>query len=262
MEATMAQTTTISEVQERAFIESIGAALTGIAIFVIAGILFYFMKFWLIDATSLLIGRVFMGIAMLVGVGILGAAIYNGALSRKTAGVGFACPYCEKTMQFLAPPTDDFECEHCNRIVHIKNGVPAEVRVVTCQACRTNHRVAIVTQSYVCDNCNRPLRLAWIKQDPKVGNEEREGVLQNYDVLLIAFDRRHENELAFKIQSLMVINLNDARKAMTTATSQTPLTVGHDLPQRKAEAIRRQLQELGATSTIRAAMSGVVPTQK
>lgn len=59
----------------------------------------------------------------------------------------------------------------------------------------------------------------------------------------------------------MVINLNDARKAIATASSQTPLTVGHDLPQRKAEAIRRQLQELGATSTIRAAMSGVNPTQ-
>ena len=258
----MAQTTTVSDVQERAFLESIGAALTGLAIFVIAGISFYFMKFYLVDATSLLIGRVLMGIAMLVGVGILGAAVYNGALTHKTVGVGFACPYCEKTMQFVATPTEDFACEHCNRIVHITNGVPTEVRVVTCQACRSNHRVAIVTQNYVCDNCNRPLRLAWVKQDSKAGNEERDGTMQNYDVLLIAFDRRHENDLAFKLQNLLFVNLNEARKAMATASSQTPLTVGHALPQRKAEAIRRQLQELGATSTIRAAMSGVTPTQK
>ncbi len=260
----MARTTTVSEVQERAFIESIGGVVTGVIIFLIAGILFYFMKFWLSDPSALLGGRIIMGLAMLAGAGIFGAAIYNGALSHKTSGVAFTCPYCDKAMQLMDAPSEDFECEHCNRTIHFKDGVPVEVRTVTCQACRTSHRVAVMTQNFICDNCNRPVRLSCVMQDPKSaqGQGESAEMMQNYDVLLVAFDRRQENELAFKLQNLMVINLNDARKMLATANSQTPLTVGHDLPQRKAEAIRRQLQELGGTATIRAAMSGVSAGQK
>lgn len=252
----MPHTTTVSEVQERAFLQSIGGALLGLAILLVSGILFYFMKFWL-ESTPLLLGRLIMGIAMLSGAGIAGAAVYNGALTRKVAGTDFVCPYCDKTTRLMSEASDDFDCEHCDRTIHLQNGKSVEVRSVTCQACRTAHRVAIITQHYICDNCNRPLKLAWVKEEPKTGAGERGDMMQNYDVILIAFDRRHENELAFKIQNLLVVNLNEARKQLATVSAQTPLTVGHDLPQRKAEAIRRQLQELGATATIRAAMSGV-----
>jgi hypothetical protein len=252
----MPHTTTASEVQERAFLQSLNGALLGLAILVVAGILFYFMKFWLVDP-MLMYGRLVMGIAMLAGAGIAGTAVYHGALNRNVAGVDFTCPYCDKVMKLVTAPSDDFECEHCSRTIHMQNGTHVQVREVTCQACRSSHRVAITSQHYICDNCNRPLKLAWVKDEPKTGTGERGDMMQNYDVLLIAFDRRHENELAFKLQNLLVCNLNEARKQLATASAQTPLTVAHDVPQRKAEAVRRQLQELGGTATLRAAMSGM-----
>src|SRR5207249_9227823 len=66
--------------------------------------------------------------------------------------------------------------------------------------------------------------------------------LHAFDVLLISVDRRHEIEVALKLQNLMVINLPEARRLMATASTTTPLVVSHGLAQRKAEAIRRQLQ--------------------
>jgi hypothetical protein len=76
-------------------------------------------------------------------------------------------------------------------------------------------------------------------------------MLEDYDVVLLAIDRRRENDLAFKIQNLMVVNMPVARKLIATATPSTPLVVIGKVSQRKADAVRRQLQELGATAAIR-----------
>ena len=150
-------------------------------------------------------------------------------------------------------PTIDFDCEFCHRTVHFDTGRPIPVQTIVCRACRAEHRVAVNVQRYTCDSCNRALALPWIRADRDGGirDNTEDAMLQNYDVLLIAYDRRRENDMAFKVQNLLVVNLNEARRLMGAVSSQTPLILGHDLPQRKAEAIRRQLQELGATATMR-----------
>jgi hypothetical protein len=106
----------------------------------------------------------------------------------------------------------------------------------------------------VCDNCNRPLELATESRGRSatvVGGAVETGAVQQFDVLLISVDRRQENEVALKLQNLLVVNLPEARRLMATATNTAPLVVSHGLPQRKAETIRRQLQDLGATATLR-----------
>lgn len=244
--------TTLTDAKEEVWLHSLGAAFTGLCILVGAGILFYFMQFW-VPKDILGAARLVMGLAMLTGASICGIALYSGALMNKMASVNFPCPYCDSEMRFPAAPTDDFDCEFCNRTVHFQNGKPVPVQTVQCRSCRTEHRVAVNVQRYVCDNCNRPLQLAWARNSRDVGitDTAEDAMLQNYDVLLIAYDRRRENELAFKIQNLLVVNMNEARRLMASVSSQTPLIVGHDVPQRKAEAIRRQLLDLGATATMR-----------
>lgn len=244
-------TTTLSEVKEQIWLHSISAAFTGLCILIGAAILFYFMQFWL-SGDILLTARIVMGIAMVAGAGICGVAVYNGALTGKIQSVTFTCPYCDNQIRFPEPPTDDFDCEFCSRTVHFRDGKPVPVQTVICRACRTEHRVATSVQRFVCDNCNRPLLLPWAdRQDVAIEDAAMDALLQNYDVLLVAYDRRRESELAFKIQNLLVVNMNEARRLISTVSTQTPLIVGYDLPQRKAEAIRRQLQELGATATMR-----------
>ena len=84
----------------------------------------------------------------------------------------------------------------------------------------------------------------------------------NYDVLLISVDRRHEIEVAMKLQNILVVNLPEARRLMASAGTATPLVVSHALPQRKAEAIRRQLQDVGATATLRPTNEAGSPTAR
>ena len=253
----------ITKVKEREWTDSIGTALLGIGIMLIAGLLMYSVQFWVQGATLQMVVRILMGLGVFVGAGILGLAIYRSLEVRKAPGVAFTCPFCDQPMMFTDAPHADFDCEHCNRTVHFQNGHPIPVRTIICQACRTEHRVPINVTRYVCDRCNRPLKLSADPTQQLATMDDKnmvDAMLQNYDVLLLAIDRRQENEIALKLQSIMVVTLADARKLMLGATNKAPLTVSTNQPQRKADAIKRQLQELGATVTLRA--SATIPPPK
>lgn len=246
----------LSEVLEAEWVDAIVTAWNGLAIILVGALLLYFMKFRLPPPLQLA-GRLICVFILLIGIFILILAMYRSNMARKLPTVPFRCPYCEATNLFLSKPTDDFECDSCHRTVHFAFGEPVPVRTVICRFCRTEHRVAMTVQRYVCDRCNRLLDVG---ADPTtkvsvVGTaavDNTEAMLQNYDVVLVAIDRRRENELAFKLQNLLVLNLVEARKQMLSASGRSPLVVAHDVPHGKAEAVRRQLQELGATASLRA----------
>lgn len=162
------------------------------------------------------------------------------------------CPFCDKDNLFVSEPNSDWKCDHCDRTVHYHNGLQIPVTWVICTACRAEHRVPVNVKRYLCDQCNRPLNISGDLRGGTAVIEVEDQLQINFDVLFIAFDRRHENELAFKIQNLMFCNLPDARKMMAGASTQVPLVVGYNLAERKAESIRRELQDLGATIRIRA----------
>ena len=250
----------IAEVQESAWTQASGKIIVGVLIFVVAAALIYAAKFALPSGT-LRVVQVLLGLVALGGLGLVGASIYSALEVRKTRGASYACPYCEKDNRFEGEPTTSFDCEFCNRTVHFENGLPVPVRMVTCPFCHSDHRVATTVQRYMCDRCNRPLELAPQNRggpSAPVAVEPEAKLL--YDVLLLATDRRHEIEIAMKLQNILVVNLPEARRLMTTASTTTPLIVSHSLPQRKAEAIRRQLQDVGATASLRpSAGSAPVP---
>ena len=249
------QATRISDVQEKEWTESTGTAVVGLIILIVAAIVLYFMRFYV--PPELLYGYKIVGsLAVIIGGVIVIAALYRGTQVNLIKKVPFACPYCDKPINFDAPPTHDFDCEHCSRTVQFIDGDMVSVQTVICRACRTEHRVAENVSHYVCDRCNRPLLLTPTKSDDqavvKVADFAGKAPSTDYmDVLLSAFDRRHETELAFKLQNILLTNLPDARKMMATASDKTPLVVGINLPPQKAEAVKRSLQELGGTVTLR-----------
>lgn len=242
----------ISDIWEGEWIKSIEASFVGMIIMLVTALLIYFSKFWF-EGSILLSARILMGVGFLMGLFIVAVSISASLKAKKLPGVRFMCPYCEKENRLLSTPTENFDCDHCERTIHFEFNVPVEVVTVRCQACRADHRVPVTALRYVCDRCNRPLNLG--REGDKTAaaqiQEENDAMLQNYDVLLVAVDRQHENEMAFKIQNLLVINMKEAKRLMGTVSQKTPLIVGYDVPQRKAEVIRRQLQDLGGTATVR-----------
>ncbi len=250
-----------SDVLETEWSQAVTMAVRGIGIIIVSAIILYFARIMPAEPVGLVILGWIMyilgGVGLAVGVVFCVLAAKRGVEARKMPTVAFPCPYCGAQNTFLETPTTDFTCENCDRQVYIEIGEPVPVRTIVCQACRAEHKVAVTVQRYVCDRCNRPLRIVAEKTDLlKVSaaaerSEQEEALLHNYDVLLVAVDKRRENELAFKLQNLLVVNLNEARRLMHTVSSTTPLVVAANVPERKAEAIRRQLQELGATATQR-----------
>ncbi len=244
----------IADIQESAWTQASGKIAAGLGIFLVAACLIYAARFAFVGLPRVLeIVQIVLGLVALAGVGLLGAAVYTGIEARRLPGIGFQCPYCDNSNKFDGIPTETFDCDFCNRTVHFDGGVPVPVRIVSCPFCQTDHRVAVSIQRYVCDHCNRPLELAAQPRSRPSGaaGSGPEKLAQNFDVLLVSVDRRHEIEIALKIQNLMVVNLPDARRLMATASTTSPLVVTHSVPQRKAETIRRQLQDVGATATLR-----------
>lgn len=242
----------IVEVQENTWTQASGKIIAGLIVFLVAGSLIYLAQFpFRGNDAALSIARVVCGLIAFGGLALVGSAIYTGVQARTIPGVGCECPYCDKVIRFESEPTQSFDCEFCNRTVHFEAGVPIPVRTINCPFCHTDHRVAINVLRYVCDNCNRPLELAAQVAGARAPAAGQEAATSNFDVLLIAADRRHEIEIAMKLQNILVVNLPEARRLMAAASTTSPLIVSHGVPQRKAEALRRQLQDVGATVTLR-----------
>jgi hypothetical protein len=247
----------VVEVKEKTWLESIGSGLTGAVIFVAAGLVVYFGHF-IVNAAILPYFRGLGYLGMVLGIGIIGAAMYQSRKVEQEPTTPFTCPFCDATNLFFGNPTKDFVCESCTRTVHFENGQMVPVRTIVCQACRTEHRVPMNILRYVCDRCNRPLKLS---ADPTqrvaaASNAQNEAMMHNYDVLLIGFDRRHETATAMKIQNIMTVNLPDARKILASASEKAPIPISWGEPLRKAEALRRQFEELGATVSVKPSAEG------
>jgi len=173
----------------------------------------------------------------------LGATRMNKAKVSPTVTV--KCPYCDFAMEFPAEPTIDWDCEGCHRRVYYEKGRMAEVKQITCTFCKTVHRVSAKATTYMCDNCNRALRLADPNDPTQVAVDASSDVLKNYDVLLTEIGR-NRNEVAMALESILICNLLEARRRMENL----PLKVAGNVPERKADAIRRRLRDLGATAVI------------
>jgi ribosomal protein L7/L12 len=249
-EAAMPQVITRSEVVEQESVSGLTQIIR--ALIILFGSVFLAYLFRFIPNHQLSLSLMIIAIAgVLLGAGLTGKAVYQiqKAKSIKTTTVN--CPYCDFPMEFLEAPTDSYDCEGCHRKVLYQNGHPVPVKTVTCQSCKTVHKVAVTTTKFICDRCNRGVKLT---DDPREVVSERSELLQNYDVLLTDSGRK-KTEVAMALESILICNLAEARRQMENL----PLTVVRNVPERKADAVRSRLRDLGATAVLRVSEDPNVP---
>ena len=217
---------------------------------IFAAILFFALLFGIYLCNFIETPTTRLTLQILLGGAALGAFVWGvmGFLrmqkARTAESVTVNCPYCDFPMQFLQEPTDDYDCEGCHRRVYYENGRPVEIKKITCAFCKTVHKVSAKAKTFTCDRCNRMLQLT--DKPGAAPQADRSDLLQNYDVLLMDPGRR-ATEVAMALQDLLVCNLPEARRQM----EKLPLTVIRNVPERKADAVRRRLRDLGANATIR-----------
>jgi ribosomal protein L7/L12 len=176
------------------------------------------------------------------------AAVYGAVRvvqARNKPFVAVECPYCRYPMKFPEQPTEDFDCEKCHRRVYFEDdGTMADVIDVTCAVCKTAHRVSVKANRYLCDGCGRALNLPGQAASSAAapGAEAAEA----YSVSLTEVGRRPA-EVALAVQDMLVTNMVEARRRM----QHLPLLVADNVPMRKADAIGRRLEDLGASVAIR-----------
>lgn len=185
-------------------------------------------------------------VGIIVGL-VIGVLAANRMLrTRKMPAVTVECPYCGGEVRFPTMPTQDWDCEHCHRQVRYENGVQVPLKAVACTFCGTEHKVAATTTHYLCDSCNRPLRLVDPNNPTAVVSDVTSDILRNYDVLLTQVGRR-PTDVAMALESILICNLREARQRM----EELPLVVMRNVPERKADAVRRRLRDLGAVAVMR-----------
>ncbi len=188
--------------------------------------------------TLLFVGGVISAVVMAARA----AWIVKGAHDQPVVKV--PCPYCDAVNEFLAVPTLSYDCETCSRRVQYEDGQPVPVIEVTCTYCKSVHKISSKATQYTCDQCNRALRLIDPKNPQGIVTEQTD-VLSNYDVKLTDIGR-NKNDVAMALQSILVCNLVEARRQMENL----PLTIARNVPERKADAFRRKMRDLGATAVV------------
>lgn len=240
----MAQTVrTRSELIEEEYSGSVTQLIGIIVLFFALLLTVYLLSLWHSNPVWSMRLRILVGAGALI---TLGWAIVVGMKMQKTKAVKTLtvnCPYCDFPMEFLEQPNSDYDCENCHRRVQYENGRPVPIKTVTCQFCKTVHKVSVNAKHFLCDRCNRPVKLS---DDPKEVVAEQSDMLANYDVVLTDVGRK-STDVAMALESILICNLVEARRQMENL----PLTVMRNVPERKADAVRRRLRDLGATAVIR-----------
>ncbi len=230
--------------------KGLGTFTWGIVIIVGMVVVYTSTSFWVVG-DYLIAGQFLIVVGILFGLRVTYQGNKIMRQDSSTAKYKETCPYCDKENTFFQSPTQDWDCDYCHRSVKYEDGYMVPVTIVLCTACRAEHRVPVNVKRYLCDQCNRPLNITGDLRGGTAVIEVEDQMFQNFDVLLVAYDRRLENELAFKIQNLLVVNMIEARRMIGTINTQTPLIVGYNLPERKADAVRRDLQQVGGTARLR-----------
>lgn len=273
------QAITLTEARERAYMRALQFGGAGLALLLVGAIFYYFTNLSA-DATTadnarktsnfkaaetapaggVTAGRILGGLLILGGAGLGSVGLYRGIQARNLPAVPFFCPYCNGKNLFTQRPHTDFDCEHCNRLVHFTNGEASPVRAVECMKCHAQHRVPVTLARYVCDKCNALMDLsveaaptsdAPLNGQPAASVETAASL--NFDLVLMAFDPECKDEMAALLQNLLVVNLEEAHRLLDTISGDSPLVAGYGLPERQAESAMLQMRDLGANATLRPA---------
>jgi hypothetical protein len=187
-------------------------------------------------------------VVTLAGLGIAGYGGFQYLQVNNLPAYRAVCPYCEQTTLFLAPPTEDYTCEHCHRVVAIEGGQVAPPLVLVCRHCGTPQKVSPRAKMFICDNCNgqndlKPARPGVATAASGTSEESLE--YTTYDLVLIDAGRDSEEVL-----DILCTILAAPRDHCRGILKDLPMVILVDLPRRKADSYRRMLREAGAVAEV------------
>lgn len=227
--------------------EVIEAELQRIIPIVVVGVLVLLVGLFLLYLATIATWMPFIlgVIVALAGVGVAGHGGWQYMQLNNLPSYRAICPYCEKPTLFLAPPTEDYTCEHCHRVVAIEGGQVVPPLVLVCRHCGTPQKVSPRAKMFICDNCNgqndlKPAKPSVAAATAGTGEESFE--YTTYDLVLV--DAGHDTEEVLEILCTILAAPRDHCRGIL---KDLPMVILVDLPRRKAESYRRMLREAGAT---------------
>lgn len=220
----------------RALAAGIGAVLC----LAFAGLLFAFL------GEGTLIGLAI--VLAIAGVGLAAYAIYNWMELRKVHVEKVVCPYCQYPNKLTDPPTVDFTCQGCYRLIPVQDGRILRVSQVRCGFCNALNYYSEKTEVLLCEDCNREIP---ISQDesraPRHIAFARRDDDSMYELVLVSNGGHKTEELISALQHMLALNRNQVKDML----SQLPVTLLTGIPRMKAEMLQAQLTANDAVSEFR-----------
>ncbi|MCS6951023.1 MAG: hypothetical protein NZ520_11240 [bacterium] len=189
-------------------------------------------------------------IVTLAGVGVAGYGGWQYLQLNNLPSYRAICPYCEQPTLFLAPPTEDYSCEHCHRVVAIEAGQVVPPLMLACRHCGALQKVSPRAKMFICDQCNGQNDLKPAATKPGVaaataGAPEESIEYTTYDLVLV--DAGHNTE---EVLDILCALLTAPRDHCRGILKELPMVILVDLPRRKADSYRRMLRDAGATAEV------------
>lgn len=230
--------------------EVIEAELQRILPIVVVGILVLLVGLFLLYLSTIATWMPFaIGVIVtLAGAGIAGYGGWQYMQLNNLPSYRAICPYCGQPTLFLAPPAEDYTCEHCHRVVAIEDGQVVPPLVLVCRHCGAPQKVSPRAKMFICDNCNgqndlKPAKPGVAAATAGAGEESIE--YTTYDLVLV--DAGHNTEEVLEILCTILAAPRDHCRGIL---KDLPMVILVDLPRRKADSYRRMLREAGATAEV------------
>lgn len=220
-----------SDLVETYAARALGTGALAVVLLAIAGILIPFRGE---SGTPLVI------VLGVLGLGLLGYAIFCLIKSRGVASFKLDCPMCGASNGFEVAPTEDVICRECHRTIPMRDGKVLPLKQISCGACGESNWYSDRTKSLICEACGREIAIATHSQDP-VAHYAVQDDTRPYELVLIAFEQGTD-DLVEALQSLLGTNRSQVRTLMTDL----PSVVLTNIPRQKAEMLRNELSHLGA----------------
>ena len=186
----------------------------------------------------------------LIGVGLVGYAVYEFLQVRKVVGHAVKCPFCDHKNDFNEAATEDVRCEGCQRMIPIEGGRILQVWQVRCGYCNHLNYYSEKSTGLICENCNRVVPISNDRGLQSKATFEHYTVHDDnspYDLVLTGAGHAHNEELVSTLQQMLALNRNQVKQIL----EEVPSTLLTGIPKKKAELLKAQIDMHGGSADFR-----------
>lgn len=177
---------------------------------------------------------------IVMGVGCIGFAVFSALQVKKVPGERLKCPYCQATNILTEPPTEDFSCHACHRMIPVLDGQILQVFQVRCGYCNHLNFYNEKSVGLICENCDRIIPIANdsdelpTKAFHTFSHHDDDSM---YELRLVEAGSKRE-ELISCLQQMLALNRNQVKDML----EELPVNLMQGIPKMKAEMLKAQLE--------------------